>query len=291
MYSYYKHSGQKGGFFDQKPLKASEGLIPLKKDRPTEIYGGYDKATVAGFVLVKYLAGKKNEISLVPLKLLDMDKFISDDSYALQYVATELGDKATNIEFLFHKRILKIFTMLSLDGARFCIRGKAGTSELGLMNMMPFMTSPETEAYIKKLESFVAKHKKNENLVWDERFDGITMGGNVALFEYYLKKLYKWPYNKRPSNEKLVAQLTKRASDFTDLNILEQSKILLQIQGVFGRIKQADLTALKESPSSGITKLSLNLSNWKKNYTDVRIIDQSASGLFETVSDNILELL
>ena len=263
----------------------------MKKDRPTEFYGGYNGATVAGFVLVKYLAGKKNEISLVPLKLLDMDKFIADDSYALQYIATELGDKATNIEILFHKRIFKIFTMLSLDGARFCIRGKAGTSKLGLMNMMPFMTSPKTEAYIKKLESFVAKHKKNENLVWDERFDGISMGENVALFEHYFKKLSKWPYNKRPANETLVAQLTKRASDFTDLNILEQSKILLQIQGVFGRIKQADLKALKESPSSGITALSLNLSNWKKNYTDVRIIDQSASGFFETVSDNLLELL
>jgi len=31
------------------------------------------------------------------------------------------------------------------------------------------------------------------------------------------------------------------------------------------------------------------MSNWKKNYSDVRIIDQSASGLWEVVSDNILE--
>ena len=29
----------------------------------------------------------------------------------------------------------------------------------------------------------------------------------------------------------------------------------------------------------------------KKNYTDVRIIDQSASGLFESVSENLLDLL
>ena len=65
----------------------------------------------------------------------------------------------------------------------------------------------------------------------------------------------------------------------------------MQIQGVMGRIKQADLKCFNESASSGITKLSMNLSNWKKNYTDVRIIDQSASGLFETVSDNLLDLL
>jgi CRISPR-associated endonuclease Csn1 len=75
------------------------------------------------------------------------------------------------------------------------------------------------------------------------------------------------------------------------LDAFEQSYILLQIQGLFGRMKQADLKALRESSSSGITAPSLNLSNWKKLYTDVRIIDQSASGLFETVSGNLLELL
>ena len=56
-------------------------------------------------------------------------------------------------------------------------------------------------------------------------------------------------------------------------------------------MKQADLKNLGESSSSGITKLSLNLSNWKKSYTDVRIVDQSASGLYESLSENLLELL
>jgi CRISPR-associated endonuclease Csn1 len=159
------------------------------------------------------------------------------------------------------------------------------------MNMMPFMASPEVEAYVKKLESLEAKHKKNENLVCDERFDGVSKEKNLELYELYLKKLGAWPYNKRPANVTLVAQLTKRANDFADLDAFEQCKTLLQIQGVFGRIKQADLKALHESASSGITAPSLNISNWKKNYTDVRIIDQSASGLFEKVSDNLLDLL
>ena len=66
---------------------------------------------------------------------------------------------------------------------------------------------------------------------------------------------------------------------------------MLQIQGVLGRIKQADLKDLKESANSGIVALSMNLSNWKKNYADVRIVDQSASGLFEKISDNLMDLL
>lgn len=292
MYSYCKHSGQNGGFFDQNPLKAAVGLIPLKKDRPTEIYGGYQGATISGFLLARYKEGKKIQVSLVPLKLLNMGEVLSSDEYAIRYVAKELGDTATDIEILLNKRVLKIFTMLSFDGARYCIRGKAGLSNVGLMNMMPFMTSPETEHYIKKLETFYEKHKKNDKIVWDERYDEVSVEKNVELYNLYVNKLSCWPYNTRPGNETFVDKLRKHLDDFIKLDVFKQANILLQIQGVLGRLKQADLKDLGESASSGIATVSLNISNWKKNYTDVRIIDQSASGLFERVSkENLLELL
>lgn len=291
MYSYCKHSGQNGGFFDQNPVSAKVGLIPLKQNMPTEIYGGYDSATVSGFVLVRYTVGKKKEISFVPLKLLFVNRFIADDVFAKKYVSGELSDKATDIEILFNKRIVKIFSMISLDGARYCIRGKAGLSEIGLMNMMPFATSCELESYIKKIESFDQKKKKNPNIIPNEKYDGISHQKNKILYELYVEKLSKWPYNTRPGQATLLNKLSNKKADFIALDVDSQVKVLIQLQGLFGRIKQADLSALKESTSSGISKMSLNLSNWKKNYTDVRIIDQSASGLFENVSDNLLDLL
>ena len=291
MYSYCKHSGQSGGLFDQNPVPAAKDLIPLKKDRPTEIYGGYSGGTVAGFVLVRYKEGKKTQVSLVPLKLMNMQKFIADDDYAAQYISDELKGKATEIEILLNKRVIKIYSMISLDGARYCIRGKAGLSDIGLINMMPFMTSPENENYIKKLERFTEKRKNNDNYVWDEKYDEVSTKGNIALYNLYIQKLSLWPYNTRPGNETFVNKLRLHTEDFEKLDVFKQAYILLQIQGVLGRIKQADLKDFKESASSGIIKLSLNLSNWKKNYTDVRIIDQSASGLFEKASDNLLDLL
>lgn len=291
MYSYCKHSGQNGGFFDQNPLPAAKGLIPLKKDRPTEIYGGYDSATISGFILVKYREGRKQQLSLVPLKLLHMAKFEADDSYAAEYIKNELGEKATEIEILLNKRIIKIFATISLDGALYCIRGKGGKTNIGIMNMMPFMTSPETELYIKRLERFNEKHKANESFIWSEKYDGITVKKNVELFGIYIEKLSSWPYNTRPGNEVFVAKLKKNTDKFENLDIFEQAYVLLQIQGIFGRIKQADLGYLGESANSCIASLSLNLSNWKKNYKDVRIIDRSASGLFEKASENLLELL
>lgn len=291
MYSYCKHSGQSGGFFDQNPLPAAKDLIPLKKGRPTELYGGYNGATITGFVLAKYKEASKIEVSLVPLKLLNMAEFTADDSYAAQYVANEFGGKASEIEILLGKRIIKVYTMLSLDGALYCVRGKGSTTTIGLMNMMPFMTSPENEAYIKKLERFTEKRKNSENLIYDREHDGISAEDNAALYELYIKKLTNWPYNTRPACNTLVNKLLIHTDDFERLDIFKQAYVLLQIQGIMGRMKQADLKYLNESASSGTTRMSLNLSNWKKNYTDVRIIDRSASGLFEKASENLLELL
>ena len=65
----------------------------------------------------------------------------------------------------------------------------------------------------------------------------------------------------------------------------------MDILGLFGRIQSADLTSIGGVAKAGVATLSSTLSNWKKNYADVRIIDQSASGLFEKVSDNLLDLL
>lgn len=127
--------------------------------------------------------------------------------------------------------------------------------------------------------------------MWDENHDAVTVKDNIALYNLYVQKLSSWPHNTRPGNNAFEKKLRNHIADFEELDIFKQAYILLQIQCVLGRMKQADLKELKESASSGITKISLNLSNWKKNYTDVRIIDQSASGLFEKVSENLLDLL
>ena len=291
VYSYYKHSGQNGGLFDQNPLRAKAGLIPLKKGMPTEIYGGYNSATVSGFVLARYKIGKKLNVSFVPIKLMYMREFQRNADFANNYVLGELGEKATDIEILLDGRILKIYTVLSLDGARFSIRGKSGSSDIGLMNIMPYKTSSDYELYIKKLEVLLEKVKKNPSYIWDERYDVVSKERNALLYRHYIEKLSKWPYNKRPGITTLVEKIKKRESDFNLLDIFKQTAVLLQIQGMLGRVKEADLSHLNESSSSGIAKISLNLSSFKKNYTDVRIVDTSASGLFEKLSDNLLDLL
>ena len=135
------------------------------------------------------------------------------------------------------------------------------------------------------------KRHENGNYVWNEKYDGVGVKDNIALYDLYIQKLSSWPYSTRPGNETFVGKLRLHAEDFEKLDVFGQAYVLLQIQGVLGCMKQADLKALGESPSSGIIKLSLNLSNWKKNYPDVRIVDRSASGLFGKTSDNLLAFL
>ena len=49
------------------------------------------------------------------------------------------------------------------------------------------------------------------------------------------------------------------------------------------------MTTLDGKKGTGSIYLSANISNWK--YSDIRIIDRSASGLYETKSINLKELL
>lgn len=285
---------RKGGLFDQMPVEAAEGLVPLKKNRPTEVYGGYNKSTASFFAVVKYQIAKKADIMLMPVELLYADRFIKDNSFADDYakktVGSILGKEVIRTEFLLNKRILKVNTMLSLDGLRVCITGKSGGGKsIGVCVMECFKTSRDNEAYIKKLESFENKKKKNRSIVCNEAFDGISKDNNLALYDCFIEKLQKAPYMYRPANP--VNTLISGRERFIALTCESQAGVLLGILGLFGRAPSADLTDIGGVLKAGVTTLSSTVSNWKKNYNDVRIIDQSASGLFETVSDNILELL
>lgn len=295
VYPFCRHSGQNGGFFDQNILPKAEGLVPVKKDRPTEIYGGYNKPTATFFILVKYFAGKKQDLVFMPVELLFADKFLSDENFRLEYTKKTLSEitnkSVERVEFPFGQRIIKINTMLLLNGLRVCITGKSGGgTKLGLSCITPFKTSFENEMYIKRLSSFAEKQKKNENIKVSERYDGITPQKNSELYDCFIEKLKIPPYIYRPNN--FAKTLEDGRSKFLKLEPEKQVTLLLAVLGLFGQVKSVDLRDIGGSKNAGIAALSSSLSNWKKNYTDVRLIDQSASGLFEKISDvNLLTLI
>lgn len=285
-----------GGLFDQMPVRAGEGLVQLKEGKPTEIYGGYNKPAAAFFALVRFSSKGKTDAMVMPVELRFAERFRSDPAFRVEYsintVSAIRNKPVESVEFPLGDRVLKINTMLSLDGLRCCVTGKSsGGSKLILMPMMPLSVGASMEKYIKHIESFVAKLEKNPKLMYDARYDKVTKEDNLRLYDLLHAKLQNSVYKNRPANP--ANTMEKGRNAFTKLEVAEQCKCLMQLLQVFGRMSGGcDLTAIGGVKTACATGgFSAVVSNWKKTYQDVRIIDSSASGLYETSSDNLLDMI
>ncbi len=288
---------KRGGLFDRNPVTAREGVTPLKKELPTEMYGGYNKAAIMFFIPVKYRIGKKTDILIMTVELLFGKKFLEDAEFAREYTADRLerilGKPVDEFSFPLDMRPWKVNTMLSFDGFRVCITGSGGKGKnLSAQTVVQFSAGSFWQFYLKKLEMFVEKSSQNPNYVFSEKYDKISDEKNIELYDMYIDKLENSIYSKRKNRP---TELLKNGRDrFIALDIKEQSRTLLNIHTVFGRLSTGgcDLSAVGGTTKTAATVgLSSNVSNWKKQYKDVRIIDSSASGLWERQSCNLLELL
>lgn len=287
---------RKGGLFDQMPLRAAEGLVERKKGLDSGKYGGYNKTTATFFILASFIKKKKKEAMLVPVELMYRDKFLSDAEFAKEYIRGEAekigGGPLSDVSFPLGMRPIKINTVIELDGCRLCITGKSsGGKKLGLTLHDPLIIDYRFERYVKNLEKFAERKKKNKNAAIDEVFDGISAMQNLELYDEYFKKLSNKPYSRILESQ--ISVLEKGREVFTGLSLEEQAGVLLQIVALLktGRAGGCDLTAVKGVAEAGVTTLSSSLSNWKKKYSSAVIVDMSPAGLFEKRSFNLLDLV
>lgn len=289
-YQVEKKSGQNGGFFDQKLLKASDSdqLIPRKKDLDTRKYGGYGNATVSFYLLVRYKKGKKYELTILPIQLLEAENFhLSPEKTTLRIVRNELGEKISDISLPLGYRKIKVNTVFSLDGFEVCISGKTGDNFFFRSLETPFYGKTTIE-YIKKIENLSKKWKQNKDYKPDEENDGISSAKNLVLFDELVTTITGKHFSKMPGGKLGIATKSGRCqfekSDLnTQISILENMVLYLKTN----RPGSCSIN----NKAAGIVRLSANISNWLKYYHDIRIIDRSASGLFEKRSQNLAELL
>lgn len=287
---------KKGGLFDQMPVPAGEDLTPLKKGLPTEKYGGYNKAGIQFYLPVKYRMGKKEDIFIMPVELLYGDRFLQQEGFALEYtyerLSRILGKKVDEVSFPMGMRPWKVNTVLSFDGFRGCITGTANKgAKLLVQPIMQFSSDPFWKYYVKKLERLAEKMAANPKYVYDPEYDKVTSEKNLELYELYIDKLQNSIYMKRGNSP--IDILINGRDRFNKADIATQTKTLLNIQQIFGRVNSGvDLSAL-DGKTKGAAKftLSTGVSNWTKYFREIRIIDMSPSGLWEKQSENILSLL
>lgn len=296
-YAFCRHHGQSGGLFNQNPEKATSDseLIPRKINLPVSKYGGYNNATVSFFILAKYLSGKTTDVIVMPVELLYADRFRRDEGYAKQYAAGVISriikKPVDRIEFPLGLRELKINTVFSFGGFRACLGGKYDDSRIILYSQMSLAINAKLEAYIKRLESFSNKLKKDPKLSVDTVHDRITAEENNALYHYYSAKLRTFPFNVFWKGKDRV--LDNSFAVFCNLSPEKQVECLLHIGEIFKSNRSGgtgcDLSSIGASRSFCKLTAASSISAWAK-FGDVRIIDTSASGLFETSTGNLLEL-
>lgn len=290
------------GLFLQKPQMAAEGLIPLKKELcgkelPTNKYGGYNNATVSYYVLARYCIKKKVEAMLVPVNLIDIREFEESNESGKAYICGVIsqinnGQTVSDVELLLSGRKLKINTVFSFDGLRMALSSKDSEGKrVRWSPMTALIVGSDMENYIKHLDSFLEKSRKNPAILPDEKYDEISAQKNMELYDLLLKKLETGVFNNFPvkDNDKLAVG----QDAFSKLTLKDQILLLSNFVMLFQRNSSGgvDMLAVGASKNAYIKRTSSALSNWKKNYSDVHIVDSSPAGLHESVGPNLLELL
>ena len=293
---------RKGGFFDQMPVTAKEGLVSRKKDLPSEKYGGYNKPTASYFIMAKYtekVKKEKQDIMIVPVELMVGEKVLNDKKFAVGYIQQQIAqisnrkiEEIVNVSFPMGLRPIKVNTRFSFDGFEACVTGKAnGGKILGISSLVALKMDNKKDNYIKKIEKYIEKRKLNINIKLDEKYDGINYESNQMIYNILVEKaqcsIYKTMFGS------LVEGLENAKSIFEQLSLEEQCLCINSLINVFktGRSSGCDLTLIGGKKQAAVCTVSSKVSNWGKNYKYVKMIDESASGIFRKESENILEWL
>ena len=156
--------------------------------------------------------------------------------------------------------------------------------------MTPRYTA-EQIAYIKNLDNISEKRKKNPQYVIDETFSGISREKNVALFADLVNMMNGSVYSKQPGAKLGISADDKKKFEGLTIDMQYECLKNMILYLKTNRSDDCNMSAMGGKSQIGAVRLSANISNWKKNYSDVRIIDRSSSGLFEHRTGNLLNLI
>lgn len=284
----------KGGLFDQMPIKKAAGLVPIKQGRDTEKYGGYNKASASFFVIARYKRGGKKEVSFVPVELMSAEQFMKDEEFAKRYIKHTLEKintkKIEDVELPLGKRVVKIKSLLSLDGYKVWVNGKANGGKIILLsNAESLILSEKDIDYIKKIEKYIEKKKNNKKILHDSDYDGLSENRNGELYLTILSKLKNRFYSQMPGGQSKTME--EGLGLFKGLSFDDQVSVLMNCLQLLksGRSGGCDLSLIGGKAKSGAMTLGSNLSSGKM--AEIRILDVSPAGIHTVESINLKELL
>ena len=268
----------KGGFYDQQPLKAEfckTPKIPLKSKNPCfhnyERYGGYDKDRGAYFFLVDYIEKNKHirSFKYVPVRLVE--DIESNPNRLFQYCVEPypFGLGLVQPKILLKK--LLINSKIIINDFPFIITGRSDNSFL-VHHCIQLVLPHSEELYINMIIKSISD---------DKLHTGITHEHNLTLYDLLLDKHKNTIYNKRPNNQ--VDVLTSGKLLFQTMTLMEQCKTLKNILQIFSCNVSGgfNLSSIGGAKKVGEMRPNMNITNEKS----VLVVNSSPTGLTTQVID------
>lgn len=268
---------QKGAFFDQQPVKKGSGQMPLKTGDPRladfQKYGGYNSVKGAYFVLVRHTLKGKSVKTFEFVPVYKAKYFEQHPEALLPYFAETLQDP----EILLPK--VKINTLFSVDGFKMHLSGRTG-SQLVFRNANQLVLSEQQYAYFHRIDKWIEQNKKAKSIQPISYLRNLTKEDNLEIYDTLYQKLCNTVYSKKLSAQK--KNLEQCREKFLQLSLEEQCIFLSNILKMFQcNSSSADLKLCGGGGDAGKVYLSSNITK----FTDIKLIFQSVTGLFENELD------
>lgn len=171
----------KGELFDQQPLKAKGGQLPLKAGLSIEKYGGYNSLTTAYFAVVKS-EGKKGAVQLsieaIPLV------YAKQGEIAVQKYLTEVV-QLCKPEIMLPK--IKKYSLFKINGFPMHISGRTGNRMLFYGAGQLCLDEADVD-YLKKALKYENDIAENELVIADKNSDDIQKQQAQKNLDYYNQK-------------------------------------------------------------------------------------------------------
>ena len=224
------------------------------------------------------------------LKFRDSEANLVKNVCFFQIPVLNYKKRISDIAFPIGRRPVKIKSTLSLDGYRVWINGKDDNGKRVLVSSAESaIYSDDDIAYIKRIERFSVKRKKNKNILHDSEYDGLSESENFQLYETLSKKISNDMFKKMPGNPYNI--VLNGMNSYEKLGFDVQIIVLMTIIDLLksGRSGSRDLCAIGGAANSG--KCSINAALSSSQYSQIRIIDESPAGLHTKESPNLKDFL
>lgn len=281
----------KGELFDQQPLKAKGGQLPLKAGLSIEKYGGYNSLTTAYFAVVKS-KGKKGAVQLsieaIPLV------YAKQGEIAVQKYLTEVV-QLCKPEIMLPK--IKKYSLFKINGFPMHISGRTGNRMLFYGAGQLCLDEADVN-YLKKALKYENDIAENELVIADKNSDDIQKQQaqknldyynqkwrigrkvNMHIYDMLLAKSGNNLYKNRPASQ--TTDLQEQREFFEKLSLANQIHVIGEILKLFKCASaSANLKLLDKGNACGVIKVSNNILKFKQCV----LINQSPTGVFEQEVD------